>query len=133
MKGQTIILAGPTQRTFAKEVIDAAPANAVVNVKEQTRSNAQNAKLWAMLSDVSRSKPAGRHWTTETWKAAFLHSLGWQMQFEQALDGQGMFPMGYRSSHMTVKQMADLITVILEYGDRHGVVWTEPEAKERAA
>jgi hypothetical protein len=29
---------------------------------------------------------------------------------------------------MTVKQMADLITYIQEYGDRHGVKWGEVQA-----
>jgi hypothetical protein len=29
--------------------------------------------------------------------------------------------------------MADLITFIAEYGDRHGVEWSEPHPDERAA
>lgn len=85
-----------------------------------------------MLSDISRAKPEGRHWTPETWKCAFMHVLGHQVRFCEGLDGSGPFPMGFRSSRLTVRQMADLITVIGEYGDRHGVVWTDP-ALERAA
>lgn len=128
---QTIILRAKAQRDLAKSLIDKAPADAVVSVREANRNLDQNAKLWAMLSDVSRAKPEGRRWTPETWKSAFMHSLGHQVLFCEGLDGSGPFPLGFRSSKLTVRQMADLITVVLEYGDRHNVVWTEPV--ERAA
>ncbi len=128
--GQTIILRGESQRSLAKRIIDAAPLDAVVNVAEAKRNNDQNARMWAMLSDVSRAKPEGRHWVAETWKAAFMQSLGHQCQFAEGLDGSGPFPIGFRTSRLTVKQMADLITVIAEYGDRHGVRWSEPNPYE---
>lgn len=127
---QTVILRGKSQRDFAKRLIDMAPADAVVSIREATRSNDQNAKLWAMLSDISRAMPEGRRWTPETWKAALMHSLGHQVQFCEGLDNSGPFPLGFRSSRLTVKQMADLITCVLEYGDRHGIQWTD---KEQAA
>lgn len=122
---QTVIL-GPRSRREAKDLIDRAPFGAVVTVRPATRSNEQNAKMWAMLSDVSRAKPEGRHWTPETWKAAFMHCLGYQVQFCEGLDNSGPFPLGFRSSKLTVRQMADLITCIDEYGTRHGVQWTTP-------
>jgi hypothetical protein len=128
MSGQTVRLIGPTQREFAKSLIDRAPADAVVNIREATRSTDQNAKMWAMLSDVSRAQPEGRRWTTETWKCAFMHALGHQVQFAEALDGCGPFPIGFRSSRLSKGQMADLITYIGEYGDRHGVQWSEVPA-----
>lgn len=127
MTGQTVILRGDRQRRFAQSLIDRAPPDAVVNVREATRNRDQNARMWAMLSDVARSRPEGRIWTTDTWKAAFMHSLGHQCQFGEGLDGSGPFPIGFRTSRLTVRQMADLITVIAEYGDRHGVTWSEPQ------
>lgn len=123
---QTVILHGASQRSFAKTLIDRAPADAVVTIRAATRSNEQNAKMWAMLSDVSRAKPEDRQWTPETWKAAFMHYLGHQIQFCEGLDNSSPFPLGFRSSRLTVGQMADLITCIQEYGDRHGVIWTDP-------
>lgn len=133
MSGQTVILRGVAQRGIAHKLIDAAPADAVVTVKEATRNNDQNAKMWAMLSDVSRAKPEGRMWPPETWKAAFMHSLGHQCQFADGLDGSGPFPLGFRTSRLSVRQMADLITVIAEYGDRHGVRWSEPNPYKETA
>lgn len=124
---QTVILVGDSQRSFAKQLIDKAPKNAVVSIKEATRSNEQSAKMFAMLSDISRAKPDGRRWTPDTWKAAFMNSTGHQVQFCEGLDDSGPFPLGFRSSRLTVKQMSDLIEVIYEYGSRHGVRWTHKE------
>lgn len=129
---QTIILCGNSQRSFAKGLIDRAPADAVVTVRLANRSTDQNAKMWAMLSDISRAKPEGRKWTPETWKAAFMHCLGHQVQFCEGLDGAGPFPLGFRSSRLTVSQMADLITCIQEYGDRHGVKFSDDDAEQAA-
>jgi hypothetical protein len=129
---QTVILRGLSQRSFAKGLIDRAPADAVVTVRAATRSTDQNAKMWAMLSDISRAKPEGRQWPPETWKAAFMHYLGHQVQFCEGLEGSGPFPFGFRSSRLSVSQMADLITCIQEYGDRHGVAWTDPQQADAA-
>lgn len=126
---QTVILHAASQRSFAKGLIDRAPADAVVTIRQATRSSDQNAKMWCLLSDISRAKPEGRHWTPETWKAAFMHCLGHQIQFCEGLDGSGPFPLGFRSSRLTVSQMADLITCIQEYGDRHGVRWTDGKSE----
>jgi hypothetical protein len=122
---QTVILIGQSQRDFAKRLIDAAPKNAVVKISPEARSLDANAKMWACLSDIARAKPDGRHWTAETWKSAFLHALGHQVQFAEGLDNSGPFPLGFRSSKLTKPQMANLITVIQEYGDRHGVIWSD--------
>lgn len=130
---QTVLLKGPSQRAFAKQLIDKAPAGAVLRISEPTRSPDQNAKMHAMLSDISRAKPEGRHWTPETWKCAFMHVLGHQVRFCEGLDNSGPFPMGFSSSKLTVRQMADLITVIQEYGDRHGVPWSDPAIRREAA
>ncbi len=122
---QTVIIRGQSQRDLAKRLIDAAPVGHVVTVKEETRNADQNALMWVLLSDISRAKPDGRQWVPETWKAAFMYYRGHQVQFCEALDGSGPFPMGFRTSRLTVRQMADLLTTIQEYGDRHGVAWSQ--------
>lgn len=129
---QTVILRGPDQRALACALVNKAPPDSVVTIAGPKRSLDQNAKLWAMLSDISRARPEGRLWTPEAWKAAFMHALGHEVQFGQALDGQGFFPMGYRTSRLNKAQFAALITVVQEYGDRHGVAWSEPHPDERA-
>ena len=96
-----------------------------VTISKPNRTLEQNAKLWATLSDIAKSEPEGRCWTPETWKCAFLHVLGHQVRFAEGLDGTGPFPLGFHSSRLSVKEMADLITCAQEYGDRHRVQWKE--------
>ena len=109
---------------LAKALIDKAPIDAVVTVKEATRNLDQNARLWAMLSDISRAKPEGRTMTAELWKCVFMQACGHEVQFLNGLDGLP-FPAGFRSSRLTVRQMADLISFVAAYGDQHGVKWSE--------
>ena len=121
---QTVILRGAMQREFAKALIDKAPVDAVVKVSEAKRSDDQNAKMWAMLSDVSRAKPEGRRHTPEVWKCLFMNALGHETAFEMGLDGRP-FPTGFSSSKLTKAQMSDLIELIYSYGAQHSVKWSE--------
>lgn len=120
MTGQTIILRGDSQRALARSLIDKAPQDAVVNIREANRTLDQNALLWSLLSDVSRAKPAGRKMIPELWKSVFMAACGHAVQFETGLDGQP-FPVGFRSSRLTKPQMTDLIDFILAWGAENGV------------
>ena len=135
---QTFILISDRVRANAIEAIRSAPPNYRVKVEPPLRTSDQNSKLWAMLADVARAKPEGRNWVPETWKAAFMHSLGHQVMFAEGLDGSGPFPVGFRTSKLSVRQMIDLIDCIYAYGNEHGVEWREAEksgfmAERRAA
>ncbi len=123
--GQTIRLVGDSQRAFAKRLIDAAPADAVVNIREATRTSAQNDLMWALLSDVARAKPEGRTIPTDRWKCLFMDACGYKADWEPGLDG-GVVNMGYRSSRLTKAQMSDVIECIREYGARHEIKWSAP-------
>jgi hypothetical protein len=121
----TVRLTGPRQREYAHRLVDAAPDYAVVTVKAGDRTLDQNSLMWRLLTDISLARPEGRKWVPDVWKAAFMHSLGHQVQFAEGLDGSGPFPLGFRTSKLTKPQMSDLIEVIYEYGARHGVEWSE--------
>lgn len=126
MSGQTVILNGRSAKQLAHAMIEQAPPGAVLNVREASRTLDQNAKLWAMLSDVSRAKPEGRKHTTEMWKALFMKACGHHVQFLEGLDGEP-FPVGFRSSRLTKAQMCELIDFIDAWGSERGVRWTEAE------
>lgn len=126
MAGQTVMLHGPSQRTFAKTLIDAAPLGAVLNIHEAKRSDVQNDKMWAMLSDISRSWPQGRRETADVWKSLAMHACGWEVQFIEGLDGRP-FPYGHKSSKLTVRQMSDLIEWLYAFGAENNVVWSKKE------
>jgi hypothetical protein len=121
---QTVILRGHSQRLLAKNMIDAAPINAVIRIAPEKRSLDQNSKMWAMLSDISRAKPEGRRHTPEVWKCLFMSACGHEVAFETGLDDRP-FPIGFHSSSLTKAQMSDLIEFIYAYGARQNVVWSE--------
>jgi hypothetical protein len=116
-----VILDCEYRRAHAHRLIDAAPAGAVMTITLPKRTNDQNSLMWTLLSLISAAKPEGRQWPPETWKAAFMHSLGHQVRFAEGLNGSGPFPLGFRSSRLTKAQMSDLIECIHEYAARHGV------------
>ncbi len=111
-------------------LIEAAPDGAVLNIQEGARTLDQNSKLWACISDVARAKPEGRVYPTHIWKALFMAEAGFKPIFEPSLDGQGVIPIGYKSSRLNKREFADLITAVLAYGDQHGVKWSEPNPYE---
>ena len=128
MKAQSIRLVGDTQRAFAKRMIDEAPIGYVVKIAAETRRDAQNRKLWPMLQDIQRQVPGFETFSTEDIKHRFLNALGTEMRFLPALEGQGMFPVGMKSSTLTVEQFSGLIELMLMFGAKHGVRWSEPQS-----
>lgn len=123
-RGQTVILAGPPQRLLAHRLVDAAPDRARVIIQEETRSNQQNDRMWAMLSDLARARPDGRVLTTEKWKCLFLDALGEKANWEPSLDGDGVVNVGYRSSRLSKSKMSELIDFIEAWGTQKGVRWS---------
>lgn len=122
-----VILNSEFARARAIEIIVQAPDGFVATVAEPKRTGEQNDKMWAMLTDLSVAKPEGRRLIPEDWKVLMMHACGWECQFLEGLDGRP-FPKGFSSSQLTKSQMASLITFIQEYGDRHGVRWSEKDA-----
>ena len=127
MTGHTVILHSDSQRQFAHELINKAPSGYVVKLSEPKRTLEQNDKMWAMLTDISKRKPEGICETPDTWKAIIMNACGHDCQFIQGLDGKP-FPAGFRSSRLTKAQMSDMIEFMFEYGARHGIEWSEPDA-----
>lgn len=130
--GQTLILANEQVRRLAHQLIDRAPERAVLNIREATRSLDQNAKMQAMLSDISRAKPMGRNLKTEVWKSLFMDALGHKATWEPSLTGDGVVNTGFRSSRLTVAQMSDMIESMYAFGAEHGVEWSEPAERHAA-
>lgn len=123
-----IKLVGPTQRDYARKCLSEAAPDVIVTFKEPTRSLDQNAKLWAMLTDIRRAKPMGRDMVEDDWKAVFMRALGHEIRFIPDIDGE-MFPLGYRSSHMTVKQMSALIEYMHWFCAEHDVPLSETKRR----
>lgn len=125
----TVRLIGESQKEHAKRLIDRAPANFVMKLAEETRTDKQNRKLWPMLQDLQRQVSDCAPYTLEELKLRFMNALGTEMRFLPTLEGQGMFPIGMRSSTLTVEQFAGLIELIYAFGAKHDVQWSEPRSE----
>lgn len=126
---QTIFLVGPTQKQYAKQCIDAAPADYVVEIRKKTRSLEQNARLWAMLTDISRQVEwYGRMLKPEDWKHVFSAALKKQ-EAVAGLDG-GFVVLGQPTRNMTIQEMKNLMDLMSAFGDERGVKWSEPERQD---
>lgn len=124
---ETVRLVGDIQRQYAKRLIDEAPLGHVVKIGAETRRDEQNRKMWPMLKDLQQQVPRLTAYSTEDIKLMFLNQLGVEMQFLPVLESEGMFPVGLKSSTLTVKQFSGLIELMYAHGAKHGVVWSEPE------
>jgi hypothetical protein len=128
----TVKLLGDTQRAYARRIIDQAPAGYVMKVGAETRRDAQNRKLWPMLADLQRQVPEMATYSADDIKLRFLNALGAEMRFLPTLEGQGMFPIGLRSSTLTVEQFSALVELIYQFGARHDVRWSDPQERDAA-
>lgn len=108
-------------RDRAVEAVRNAPDGFIVRVTEPTRSLESNAKLWAMLNDISQQVIwHGRWLQSEDWKHIFTASLK-QMQVVPNLDNTGFVALGMSTSKMTKREMSDLIELIMAFGAQNNV------------
>jgi hypothetical protein len=92
----------------------------VLEIKPSTRSLEQNARLWAMLTDISNQVDwYGRKLTPQDWKHVFTASLKKQ-DVVPGLDG-GFVVLGLSTSKMTKAEMCDLQTLMEAFGAEKGV------------
>jgi hypothetical protein len=98
----------------------------VVEIKPETRTLAQNARLWAMLTDVSKQVNwYGRKLSEEEWKHVFTASLAKQ-DVVPGIDG-GFVVLGKSTSKMTKPEMSELQQLIEAFGAQQGVRFTAQE------
>jgi len=127
MSKATFVLYDESARNRVMRHVSRLPLGYVVRTEEQRRSQIQNDKMWAMLTDVARQKPQGRVWTPEQWKAPFMDACGKKPIYGENLEGDGFICLGYKSSRLNKAEFSDLIECIYEYGARHDVQWSEPQ------
>ena len=123
------ILAHPQARANAIEAIRQAPDGYRVEVKPQNRTLEQNARMWAMLTELSRQVVwHGQQLTAENWKDVLTAALKRQ-QVVPGVDG-GFVVLGTSTRRMTKGEMAELIELITAFGVQHDVVFGDGCAVE---
>lgn len=101
-------------------------------VSDEDRSAEQNAKLHAMLADISKQvKHAGCKWDVLIWKrlctAAWLREMGESATMIPALDGNGFDVIYEKTSKLGVKKCASLIEWVSAFGAENQVRWTQKD------
>ena len=99
----------------------------VLELRQETRSLAENALLHALLMQISAQiEWAGQKQTPEVWKrlftAAWLRARGEQIETLPALDGQGVDVVFRHTSKLTRAECAELIEFIQCWAAEHGIV-----------
>lgn len=98
-----------------------------VTLQTETRSSAQNRRLWAMLTDVAEQVVwHSRKLDAESWKHVFSSALKKQ-DVVPNMDNTGFVVLGVSTSKMTVAEMSELQTLIEAFGAEHGVTFREME------
>jgi len=109
-------------RRLAAEFCMTAPDGWVARISEPTRSLDQNAKLWAMLSEVSQQVDwYGQKLSEEEWKDVFSAALNRQ-KVVPGIDG-GFVVCGQRTSQMGKKEFSEFIELISAFAVEHEVVF----------
>jgi hypothetical protein len=114
-------LSGPYSRQKAKEEIDRAPHGYICEVREKKRSDDQNKILHALVDDIRAQVEGASEWSRDEWKLRFMHALRNETRFLPELDGNGVFPVGQKTSELSVSQFSALVDLIYEWGGRNGV------------
>ena len=97
----------------------------VITLGREGRTLDQNAKLWAILNDVSAQVDwYGQKLSQDDWKHVFTASMTKQ-RVVPGIDG-GFVVCGLSTSKMTKQQFADLLTIIDAFGAEQGVKWSDP-------
>ena len=98
-----------------------------IKVGPVTRSLEANAKMWAMLTDVSRQVVwHGMNLSPEDFKNIFTAALK-KTRVCPGIDG-GFVVLGQSTSQMSGAEMSELMALISAFGDERGIKWSEPDA-----
>lgn len=114
-----------TARQMAVRAVARAPEGMVVEIKPKTRSLDQNARLHAMLADVSKQALFHCRWLSPTeWKVIFVsgHSMatGQGAKVVPGLEGE-FVNLREETSKMSVSRLNSLMTYIEAWAADNGV------------
>lgn len=103
------------------------PVRLRIDEKQPTRTLEQNAKLWAVLTDIARQVQWPVDGTMqllepEDWKDILTAGLRKTQRVAQGVEG-GFVMLGRRTSRMSVADMIELIELAQAFGVEHGVRW----------
>jgi hypothetical protein len=132
MSGRSLfVLWNDAMRARAIEMIRLCPKESRCEIRGPRRTNDQNAKMWAMLTEIADQLPwHGVKLDADDWKLIFLDSLKRELRLVPNLDGDGFVNLGRSSSDLSKEEMADMISLIDSFAANHGVKFHGPGDEE---
>jgi len=103
----------------------------LLTLGREKRSNLQNAKMWAMLRDISDHV---------VWHGQKLSDESWKNIVPAEIEAQLIFPgitvpfvaMGVSTKSKNKQWFSDMFEQLYAFGAEHGVEWSDPEIKAMA-
>jgi len=93
-------------------------------IKKNRRSVSQNSMMWALLGDISdQVEWHGQRLSKKDWKWIFTAAIRKQ-RMVPGIEG-GMVYLGEPTSGMSKQEMADMLDLIMSFGNDHDVVWSD--------
>lgn len=123
-----MVLHNDAIRNKAVEWVRRLPKDTRVTFQKPRRTIPQNARMWAMLTEVSNQLAwHGMKLSPEDWKLMFLDGLKRELRIVPNIDGNGFVNLGRSSSELSKEEMGDLIELIAAFGSERGVVFRDME------
>ena len=100
-----------------------------LEIKAESRSDEQNAKYHAMLSEIAvQAQHLGAKWDAESWKRFLVYEFCKQLGLPQgqivpSLDGSGIVQLGLQTRDFTKERAAEFITFLEAWGAENGIIY----------
>lgn len=128
MSRALVIIRSESDRRKVANWAAKAPPQTRIEFKAPKRTLPQNARMWAMLTDVAQQLPwHGLKLAPADWKLIFLDALKREVRMVPNIDGNGFVNLGRSSSDLSKEEMGGLMDLISEFGARHGVRFHDEE------
>lgn len=123
MSRHLIALNSPANKALAKRGVDCAPPYYILEIREPTRTDEQNAALHGLIGQImkQRTHHNGLRMDMRKWKAMFVQALGEEVEFIPTLDGSSVFPLGLSTKALPKGKFSELIELILAWTAQEGL------------
>ena len=120
---RTLTITGEVARKAICRHVMTADEGYIVTIAEPSRNLEQNAKMWAMLADLSAQTDwHGNKLNPEEWKDLLSAGLV-QSKVVPNMTGNGFVILGQRTSKLSKSQFAALIELITAFAVERGVIF----------
>lgn len=124
---EAVIINTPADREKVVRWARGVSDGTIVEFRKSTRSHEQNAKMHAMLGEVSDQVVwYGQKLKVEDWKNMFTASLR-KASVVPGIDPGTVVPLGIHTSTMTIDEMSNMIELIYAFGAENNVTFKEPK------